>query len=276
MTVPQPPRIISPYAISPFLLSIRPLASVSTHITYSMPSDMLSVRALLVSINLFNLLCDGLGNRTSKPYSNVLQFGGPILYMIVQTMFAFAVLVYVDSGSPIPGFLRGRRNKTSTFAVEAPTMVDVMEEEQRLERGTGDALQIQRLKKRFAGAPTIAVNDVSFGVSEGETFALIGPNGAGKTTTLACIRGTASSRDGDLRMRLMGTPGSSNGRGCEGFGTLYCQGSKCCVSFVPLISPLDSADMDLGDRTSAFALKPMLSTGISLVRAPSVELLYLF
>jgi ATP-binding cassette subfamily A (ABC1) protein 3 len=154
--------------------------------------DSVAVRAVLVSVNLFNLLCDGLGSRSSKPYSDILQFGGPILYMVVQTLFAFAILVYVDSGSPIPALLRGRRKNKSAFKVEAPTMVDVLEEKERLERGTGDALQIARLTKRFGRAEGLAVDDVSFGVSEGDTFALIGPNGAGKTTTLACIRGVVS------------------------------------------------------------------------------------
>lgn len=36
---------------------------------------------------------------------------------------------------------------------------------------------------------TVAVEDVSFEVRNGEIFGLIGPNGAGKTTTLECIEG---------------------------------------------------------------------------------------
>jgi len=36
---------------------------------------------------------------------------------------------------------------------------------------------------------TIAVEDVSLAVFEGEIFGLIGPNGAGKTTTLECVEG---------------------------------------------------------------------------------------
>jgi ABC-2 type transport system ATP-binding protein len=36
---------------------------------------------------------------------------------------------------------------------------------------------------------TVAVDDVSFDVDEGEIFGLIGPNGAGKTTTMECIEG---------------------------------------------------------------------------------------
>jgi ABC-2 type transport system ATP-binding protein len=36
---------------------------------------------------------------------------------------------------------------------------------------------------------TVAVDEVSFDVHDGEIFGLIGPNGAGKTTTLECVEG---------------------------------------------------------------------------------------
>jgi ABC-2 type transport system ATP-binding protein len=36
---------------------------------------------------------------------------------------------------------------------------------------------------------TVAVDDVSFEVHQGEIFGLIGPNGAGKTTTMECVEG---------------------------------------------------------------------------------------
>src|ERR1700748_901506 len=36
---------------------------------------------------------------------------------------------------------------------------------------------------------TVAVDEVSLEVSEGEIFGLIGPNGAGKTTTMECVEG---------------------------------------------------------------------------------------
>jgi len=36
---------------------------------------------------------------------------------------------------------------------------------------------------------TVAIDEVSFEVDDGEIFGLIGPNGAGKTTTLECVEG---------------------------------------------------------------------------------------
>jgi branched-chain amino acid transport system ATP-binding protein len=44
---------------------------------------------------------------------------------------------------------------------------------------------VRSLSKQFGGI--VALQDVSFGVSEGEILGLIGPNGAGKTTVFNCI-----------------------------------------------------------------------------------------
>jgi len=49
------------------------------------------------------------------------------------------------------------------------------------------AIQVSKLTKRFKDF--IAVDDVSFDIERGETFALLGPNGSGKTTTLKCLVG---------------------------------------------------------------------------------------
>jgi len=48
-------------------------------------------------------------------------------------------------------------------------------------------IQVSGIRKTYAS--TVAVDEVSFEVSDGEIFGLIGPNGAGKTTTMECIEG---------------------------------------------------------------------------------------
>ena len=45
---------------------------------------------------------------------------------------------------------------------------------------------------------TVAVDDVSFDVHEGEIFGLIGPNGAGKTTTMECVEGLRQPDRGSI------------------------------------------------------------------------------
>jgi ABC-2 type transport system ATP-binding protein len=48
-------------------------------------------------------------------------------------------------------------------------------------------IQVSAIRKTYGS--TVAVDDVSFEVHDGEIFGLIGPNGAGKTTTMECIEG---------------------------------------------------------------------------------------
>ena len=48
-------------------------------------------------------------------------------------------------------------------------------------------MQVSAIRKMYGS--TVAVDEVSFEVNDGEIFGLIGPNGAGKTTTMECIEG---------------------------------------------------------------------------------------
>src|SRR6058998_3035524 len=48
-------------------------------------------------------------------------------------------------------------------------------------------VKVSAVRKTYGA--TVAVDDVSFEVRDGEIFGLIGPNGAGKTTTMECVEG---------------------------------------------------------------------------------------
>lgn len=57
-------------------------------------------------------------------------------------------------------------------------------------------IAVSNLGKRYGR--TVAVDDVSLEVFEGEIFGLIGPNGAGKTTTMECVQGSRVPDNGKI------------------------------------------------------------------------------
>ncbi|MGH9103996.1 MAG: ABC transporter ATP-binding protein, partial [Acidimicrobiales bacterium] len=60
------------------------------------------------------------------------------------------------------------------------------------------AVEIAHLRKTYGA--TVAVDDVSLSVAEGEIFGVLGPNGAGKTTTAECVLGLRSPDAGSIRV----------------------------------------------------------------------------
>ena len=88
---------------------------------------------------------------------------------------------------------------------------DVAAERRRIEAACGDAgdvLTLRGLKKTYWGGKT-AVHPLTFGVQEGEIFALLGVNGAGKTTTFRMLTGETLPTSGDALVR--GRAGSAAG-----------------------------------------------------------------
>jgi ABC-2 type transport system ATP-binding protein len=59
-------------------------------------------------------------------------------------------------------------------------------------------IEVEGLRKRYGD--TVAVDDVSFTVEEGEIFGILGPNGAGKTTTVESIVGLRKPDSGRIRV----------------------------------------------------------------------------
>jgi ABC-type branched-subunit amino acid transport system ATPase component len=65
-------------------------------------------------------------------------------------------------------------------------------------RSSLPVIQIRGIHKAYGA--TVAVEDVSFEVNEGEIFGLIGPNGAGKTTAFNAISGLVRPSSGSIRL----------------------------------------------------------------------------
>ncbi|KAJ7447207.1 hypothetical protein FB451DRAFT_1343436 [Mycena latifolia] len=130
------------------------------HFTLSLLSPVASVvRAGLVSVNLFSLLCNGSSTVITPSWmSQIMRYGGPIAYLIVYSFVLLGFLVWVDSGTVLPQRFRKRSKPSRT-----------------------DLLRVLNVTKAF-GSNTV-VEDVSFGVSRDTVFCMLGPNGAGKTVS---------------------------------------------------------------------------------------------
>ncbi|OBR10449.1 ABC transporter [Colletotrichum higginsianum IMI 349063] len=157
------------------------------HYTISAVFPVASVcRALLVGLNTFSLACSGTGFGDPGALN---AYGGPILYLAVQAILLFSILLYNDSGNKLPAFLTRKSSPSAASSVaQANEDPEVASERVHVDSiSDDDGLQVRHVTKKF-GSFT-AVDDVSFGVRHGEVFALLGPNGAGKSTTISLIRG---------------------------------------------------------------------------------------
>ncbi|KAF2090548.1 putative ABC transporter [Saccharata proteae CBS 121410] len=156
------------------------------HFTFGLitPAGQL-LRALLLTLNEFSLLCDG-DHKATYPGS-IDVYGGPILYLIGQALVLFTFLVWWDSGYK-PAFLVRSAHRTNDIEETSDLSPDVLAETHRAS-SSSDTLRVLHLTKHF-GANT-AVRDITFSVPRGQVFALLGPNGAGKSTTISLIRGDA-------------------------------------------------------------------------------------
>lgn len=142
------------------------------------------IRALFVALNLFSTTCSG---EELAPYpGGILQYGGPILYLILQILALFAILLWYDSGSIVAWVRRHRKSPVVASENAIPADEEIAEELIRI-NSSNDGLRVLHLTKNF-GSVT-AVENMTFGIKRGEVFALLGPNGAGKSTTISLIRG---------------------------------------------------------------------------------------
>ncbi|KAL7962260.1 hypothetical protein V8C34DRAFT_271262 [Trichoderma compactum] len=150
-------------------------------------------RALFLTTNLFSTACDG--NELSTNPSGLKAYGGPILYLVIQCIILFGLLLWFDSGnagSSIRAVFNNHKHPNNITRADE----EVMQEELRIANSAeDDGLKVLHLTKSFG--KNLAVDNVSFGVKRGEVFALLGPNGAGKSTTISLIRG-------DLKPNLNG------------------------------------------------------------------------
>ena len=158
------------------------------------------MRAAFVSVNLFELLCDGVTTTAPSNLGSIMRFGGPIVYLIVMGCILFSVLVLAQSGTIIPLELTcQRRGKPVTSRKKSLWRRSPKQDvaaEARAVSTSNDVLRVLRVSKTFDN--TKAVDNVSLGVSQDTVFALLGPSGAGKTSSLSMICGDVKPDKGEI------------------------------------------------------------------------------
>ncbi|KAF2688847.1 P-loop containing nucleoside triphosphate hydrolase protein [Lentithecium fluviatile CBS 122367] len=137
-------------------------------------------RAFVIGLGQFATLCNG------RSLGSIYLFGGPILYLILQGLILFAILIWWDSTSAL--HMPSLRTRSTVHDPEATEMYsgDLISEVKRLSSEETD-LRVESVSKSFG--KNLAVDSVTFGVQTSEIFALLGPNGAGKSTIISMIRG---------------------------------------------------------------------------------------
>jgi ATP-binding cassette, subfamily A (ABC1), member 3 len=170
------------------ILTYSPIDRIDTdvniaHFTIALISPIANLtRSLFISLNVFSLTCR---DRAFASYPGAMTvYGGPILYLVMQSLFLMGLLLLWDSGL-LAGGLRAKFRRKDVE--EKHSVEDEVSNELTRVESSQDGLRVLHLTKQFKD--NLAVDDVTFGVPRGEVFALLGPNGAGKSTTISLIRG---------------------------------------------------------------------------------------
>jgi ABC-2 type transport system ATP-binding protein len=150
------------------------------------------------------------------------------------------------------------------------------------------AIEVEGLSKRYG--PKVAVDDVSFTVTEGEIFGLLGRNGAGKSTTVDCLAGLRAPDHG--RIRVAGLDPRQDRRELRQVLGVQLQESqlpdrltvgeamRLYASFYPRPADVDGllAQLDLTDKRTRYrrlsgGQKQRLSIALALIGRPRIAIL---
>lgn len=155
------------------------------------------LRSIFVSLNVLNINCRGVSEYASNG-NEMLAYGGPITYLIIQAMVLLAFLIWWDYGQRFIGLfaLFRRGSKTTDQEGQYTPEPEIQAEVRRAESAANDGLTVLHLTKKYGRF--VAVDDISFGVEKGTIFALLGPNGGGKTSTISTISGDSRPTSGTI------------------------------------------------------------------------------
>lgn len=140
------------------------------------------MRALFIGLNIFQFACSG--DEISSTGS-IYGLGGPVLYLILQSIFLLLVLVNLENNRLGFLFRRRRPNRAILAQTGHVPSPEVKQEQMRVKGSPDDLLAVLNVSKSFG--PLNAVDDVCFGLPRNDILALLGPNGAGKSTLVGML-----------------------------------------------------------------------------------------
>jgi ABC-type multidrug transport system ATPase subunit len=164
-------------------------------------------------MNSFDILCGKFGTADVSYAMSYDRYGGVYCNLILQILFLAACLGAYEYGSADwlrrrvrfrdkDGTQRGPAATSDPEAAPASSELNNHNSTTTLGNNAGDragnppTLQLFGVSKSFGGS--VAVQDVSFDVSQDQVMALLGANGAGKTTTFNMIRGEIRPDTGQI------------------------------------------------------------------------------
>ncbi|KID99557.1 ABC transporter-like protein, partial [Metarhizium majus ARSEF 297] len=171
-----------------FILTYSEAASLDKNILIShwviaviFPTGSL-IRAFFVGLNTFSTTCDG--DKLQSYPGAITAYGGPILYLAVQAILLFCVVIWLETGS---GKYATGKAKPTAEVDDAEIADELVRVDDAGQGQRANGLRVVHLTKAFK--KKTVVDNVTFGVDRSQVFALLGPNGAGKSTTISLIRG---------------------------------------------------------------------------------------
>ncbi|KAG7378543.1 hypothetical protein PHYPSEUDO_009936 [Phytophthora pseudosyringae] len=141
-------------------------------------------------------------NEISKDPFALENTGYEIIYLIFDAMLYYAVAVGIDYAMTFPK-IKSALSKDPDIPVEHREIdQDVGAEVDRVLMGgaDNDTIKLQSLRKIYRRGGKVAVQDLSFGLKQGECFGFLGINGAGKTTTMKMLTGDIVPTSGNATL----------------------------------------------------------------------------
>ncbi|KAL4490757.1 hypothetical protein ABPG72_021811 [Tetrahymena utriculariae] len=131
--------------------------------------------------------------------------GADIIFLIIEGIFYYLLVFLVENYNQI-SFLSNMFSKEKQVKYEPKEYDEDVQKEIEIINQTNPSdytVRVNKLRKVFIPAKDrikVAVDQISFGIGNGECFTLLGVNGAGKTTTFKILSGEIQQTSGECHI----------------------------------------------------------------------------